>query len=51
MPDLKAVVMEAMFQHGWTCDMHEPNLDCDDCQRLYHELAEEIAEALQEDTR
>lgn len=41
-----AIVSKALLDHGWTCDMHEPDPDCEDCQGLYEATASTIVTEL-----
>ena len=40
------IIARTLANAGWTCDMHEPDVECEDCQRLYESTAEALMEAL-----
>lgn len=40
------IIAKTLADEGWTCDMHEPDLECEDCQGLYESTAEAMMEAL-----
>jgi hypothetical protein len=40
-------VAYVLFEEGWTCEYHEPDLDCSMCQRIHRHTAEKVMEALQ----
>jgi hypothetical protein len=45
---LEDAVADSMYVRGWTCDMHEPQTACEKCDKLYRELAVELASRLVE---
>jgi hypothetical protein len=42
----KAHVADALLFEGWTCDTHEPDPDCEECQVGYERLSQRIWDAL-----
>lgn len=46
-PDFpRDAIVQALYTRGWTCDMHEPDLACEECRVLWRDTADAILAAL-----
>jgi len=42
----REAIVEVLREHGWTCDMHEPDASCPTCRESHRLTADAILEAL-----